>query len=98
MNKSKCLIICMLIYILSVVDGIITVRLVERGATELNPILFLALSSSQPGFFVIKMFFTTFGLMLLYHAREHHLAQKAMLFFLAMFSVLVGYQGIMFLA
>ena len=78
-------------------DGALTIMLVGRGASELNLVLSNALNYGWQGFLAVKFMFTTLGLMLLYHAREHHLAQKAMLFFLAMFSVLVGYQGIMFL-
>jgi hypothetical protein len=52
--------------VLSIIDGVLTIFLVKRGAWEANPLMRYLLSVSYEYFFLTKYFLTAAGLLLLF--------------------------------
>ena len=66
----KYTLVLFIILILCLVDGAMTIYLVERGAWEANPLMRYALNVSHEFFIVVKYFLTAGGLLfLLYNGR-----------------------------
>ena len=53
------------VLILCLVDGTMTITLIQRGAWEVNPVMRFALSISHEFFFILKYFLTAGGLLFL---------------------------------
>ena len=54
-----------IVLILCLVDGTMTITLIQRGAWEVNPVMRFALSVSHEFFFIVKYFLTAGGLLFL---------------------------------
>jgi hypothetical protein len=54
-----------IVLILCLVDGAMTITLIQRGAWEVNPVMRFALSVSHEFFFILKYFLTAGGLIFL---------------------------------
>ena len=63
--EGKYLFCLFVILVLCLVDGTLTIFLVERGAWEANPLMRYALSVSYELFFFLKYFLTAGGLLFL---------------------------------
>lgn len=66
----KYVITLFVILIFCILDGILTICLVEKGAWEANPVMRYALSLSYEFFFVFKYFLTAGGILFLLHYGE----------------------------
>ena len=63
-HSPKTLAVILLIVILSVIDAILTLNLVDRGATELNPIMDYYLGHGPLTFFWVKYMLTSAALII----------------------------------
>ena len=63
-HSSRTLAVILLIVILSVIDAILTLHLVDRGATELNPIMDYYLGHGPLAFFWVKYMLTSAALII----------------------------------
>ena len=63
--QTKYVFCLFIVLILCLVDGTMTITLIQRGAWEVNPIMRLALSVSHEFFFIVKYFLTAGGLLFL---------------------------------
>ena len=69
--KTKYLIYLLLLLVLCLLDGTMTILLIEKGAWEANPIMRMALTVSHEFFFLLKYFITAAGLFfLLYNGNK----------------------------
>jgi len=64
-HHPQWLAIAILIVVLSSVDALLTLMLVERGAHEMNPFMARLIGSSGPAFALVKVGFTGAGVVLL---------------------------------
>jgi len=64
-HSSKTLAVILLIVILSVIDAILTLHLVDRGATELNPVMNYYLGHGPLAFFWVKYMLTSAALIII---------------------------------
>jgi hypothetical protein len=78
--------------VLSGLDGLLTVRAVEQGATELNPMLAWALPGRPAAFWLVKAALTLLGAALLWWARYARLAQWAVRAAVVAYAALVVYE------
>jgi hypothetical protein len=65
LHEARWLAVAMLIMLLSVGDAILTVRLMELGAVEVNPLMALLLDSGSSGFAYLKVALTALGVVVL---------------------------------
>ena len=63
--KPKYIFYIFTILILTLVDGTMTIFLIEKGAWEANPLMRYALSRGHEFFFILKYFLTASGLLFL---------------------------------
>ncbi|MGR9107339.1 MAG: DUF5658 family protein [Gammaproteobacteria bacterium] len=94
---AKLLFITLLIAMLSATDAGLTLLILEKGGTELNPVMVWALESSSHTFFVIKYLLTVAGLVtLVIHINFRIFKRISMAEFLvgllAFYTCLVGYE------
>ena len=64
-HSSKTLAVILLIVILSVIDAILTLHLVDHGATELNPVMNYYLGHGPLAFFWVKYMLTSAALIII---------------------------------
>ena len=64
-HSSKTLAVILLIVMLSIIDAILTLHLVDRGATELNPIMDYYLGHGPLTFFWVKYMLTSVALIII---------------------------------
>lgn len=82
---------------LCVMDGVLTVVLLQQGAVEVNPVMNLFLPQSLGAFAAVKLSLTTFGMVVLVAASQMRLLRlipgEAVLYcVLAAYAVLVHYE------
>ena len=89
-HPNRLLVVATAILILSVIDGLLTVRLVNAGVHEINPLLAGLVSNSAAGFAIVKWALSATGVIALVvaaHARVFGLVRGGAL----LYAVLVGY-------
>ena len=64
-HSSRTLAVILLIVILSIIDAILTLHLVDRGATELNPVMNYYLGHGPLAFFWVKYMLTSAALIII---------------------------------
>ena len=62
---SRWLAVAMLVMLMSVGDAILTLRLMELGAVEANPLMAMMLDGGTPGFAFLKVALTASGVVVL---------------------------------
>jgi hypothetical protein len=72
-HSSKTLAVILLIVMLSIIDAILTLHLVDRGATELNPVMDYYLGHGPLAFFWVKYMLTSAALILILTNKTAHL-------------------------
>ena len=72
-HSSRTLAVILLIVILSVIDAILTLHLIDRGATELNPIMDYYLGHGPLAFFWVKYMLTSAALIIVLTNKTAHL-------------------------
>jgi hypothetical protein len=72
-HSSKTLAVILLIVMLSIIDAILTLHLVDRGATELNPVMDYYLDHGPLAFFWVKYMLTSTALILILTNKTAHL-------------------------
>lgn len=95
--EAKLLFVVLLIVTLSVTDAGLTLLILEKGGSEVNPIMRWALASSNHTFFTIKYLLTVLGLFTLVvhiNFRMFRLVSmpKLLVGLLALYTLLVGYE------
>ena len=65
LHEARWLAVAMLIMLLSVGDAMLTVRLLDLGAIEVNPVMATMLSHSSPAFAYLKVALTALGVIIL---------------------------------
>lgn len=94
---AKLLLIVLLIVALCVADAALTLLILEKGGTELNPVMVWALTFNDRTFFIIKYVLTVIGLFtLIVHINFRVFRRISMAKFLigllAIYTLLVGYE------
>ncbi len=97
-HPTHLLVVCAIIVVLSLLDGLLTVHLVQNGAKELNPLMAYLISNDPILFALAKIVLTVVGvvaLVLTAHMQifRHVKASSVLYFFLFVHVVLVLYQG-----
>jgi hypothetical protein len=64
-HSSRTLAVILLIVMLSIIDAILTLHLVDRGATELNPVMNYYLGHGPLAFFWVKYMLTSAALIII---------------------------------
>lgn len=77
-----------------VVDGTMTISLIERGAWEANPLMRYALSVSHEFFFLLKYFLTAGGMMYLMINGESRVFGGLLSLEEVVWGILVLYEGL----
>ena len=91
-------VIVMLFVLASIVDAFLTIRLLEAGSEEVNPVMLWLLEQGVMTFFVGKYLLTVVGLPVLLIFGNHLLfgtrfrVKYLLVVFLALYLVLIGYQ------
>lgn len=65
LHEARWLAVAMLIMLLSVADAFLTLRLIELGATEANPLMAVLLDDGTAGFAYLKVALTAAGVIVL---------------------------------
>lgn len=92
--ERKYVICLFIVLVFCVVDGTMTISLIERGAWEANPLMRYALSVSHEFFFLLKYFLTAGGLMYLMINGERRVFGGSLSLEEVIWGVLVLYQGL----
>ena len=97
-HPTHLLVVCAIILVLSLLDGLLTVHLVQNGAKELNPLMAYLLSNDPILFALAKIILTVVGVVTLIvtaHMQIFRLvkASSVLYFFLFVHVVLVLYQA-----
>jgi hypothetical protein len=97
-SPRRLLALILLLMVLSLVDGLLTLRLVESGAEEVNPLLRALLDRGPQSFLMGKLTLTALGLPVLLVYRNQRLfgtrirAGSTLHVFVVLFLVLLAYQ------
>ena len=96
-HPTHLLVVCTAILVLSVIDGLLTVRLIGAGLKQINPILAYFISADAGMFSLSKIALTTvglFGLVLTAHMRIYNLVKSSTVLygFLLIYILLVLYE------
>ncbi len=97
-HPTHLLVVCAIILVLSLIDGLLTVHLVQNGAKELNPLMAYLISNDPILFALAKIVLTVVGVVALVLTAHmlifrHVKASSVLYFFLFVHVVLVLYQG-----
>jgi len=84
--------LCVGILVLNLVDAFATLRHLEHGAEELNPIMGWALDGGPVAFLVVKHLLASLGVIGIALHPRHRAAQLAMAVLLPVYSLLAVYQ------
>jgi hypothetical protein len=91
--------LCVGILLLNLVDAVATLRHLEHGAEELNPIMGWALDTGPLGFLVVKHLLASLGVIGIALHPGHRAAQVAMAVLVPIYSLLAVYQiGLLYLS
>lgn len=94
--SPKALIIILLILIMCVFDGLITLRLVKKGAEELNPLMNFFLSLGGPYFLSVKYLVTFICVLVLLIHKNFYLfnisIKHIILWFFVLYGLLIAYE------
>jgi hypothetical protein len=94
--NTKLAILCLCIVGLNLLDVFATLRHIEHGADEINPIMDALLNRSVYAFFAFKFVWVFVGaILILYHPRPQRLTTFVWMLTLA-FAVLGLYHGVLF--
>jgi Domain of unknown function (DUF5658) len=96
-HHSQWLAVAMLILLLSAIDAVLTLALVDRGATEANPLMAPLVGGSGHGFALWKLGLTIFGVVtLVVYARLHLIGRlrvgSLLYLVLALYVALIAYE------
>ena len=72
-HSSRTLAVILLIVILSIIDAVLTLHLVDHGATELNPVMNYYLGHGPLAFFWVKYMLTSAALIIVLTNKTAHL-------------------------
>jgi hypothetical protein len=92
--ERKYVLCLFIVLVFCIVDGTMTISLIERGAWEANPLMRYALSVSHEFFFLIKYFLTAGGLMYLMVNGERRVFGGLLTLEEVVWGVLVLYEGL----
>lgn len=96
--RARVLILILLLLTLSIVDGVITLHLLDLGFTEINPLMRYLLSKGGTSFLIGKYALTATGLPFLVAYMHYPLFRSRfrvgylLPFFVSLYLVLLGYQ------
>lgn len=94
--SNKLLILIVVILVLSIIDAVFTILLIDKGAIELNPVMSFYINVSQIWFICIKYFLTSASLILLLFCNERMIFRirirvKNLLYLFSIFFIIVIY-------